>query len=173
MAPTSSPRLFSRFLNNCDNYDSYGNCYYNSAWDRWGRWVALVVIVFVVLLIAFAFSCTNARRRRRRGMAPRYGTGWLGGKMATGNNGNYYNNQQQPQYGAAAPPYSPPAQQNQQYTGNTFNSNEGYYGQQSGVELQQPQNAYQPQRESEPVYAAPQGPPPSGKGGYGQDGIIR
>lgn len=104
-------------------------------------------------------------------MAPRYGTGWLGGKPGNTNGPQYYNNGAQPGFQNPAPPYSPP-QQNQQYTGNTFNSNEGYYGQQSGVELQQPQSAYQPQRGGDPVYAAPQGPPP-GKGGYGNDGVIR
>jgi len=81
-----------------------------------------------------------------------------------GQNGQYYPNQ--PYNGAApAPPYSPPIEN--QATGNTFNSNDGYYGghgygQQSGIELQQPTNVYQPQRE---VYETPVGPPP-GKGGH-------
>lgn len=48
-------------------------------------------------------------------------------------------------------------------------SNQGYFGgQQSGIELQAPGNSYQPTRDGQPVYAAPEGPPP-GKG----DGIIR
>lgn len=102
-----------------------------------------------------------------------YGTGWVptpGYKPPT----NQQNN-----YGPAAPPYSPPiAGQN---TGNTFNSNDGYYGQQqyghnpyggqqSGVELQPPQNAYHGgnARGGDNVYEAPYGPPP-GKG----DGIVR
>jgi len=168
MAPASNLSLVARYY--CRSVDQFGNCYYGSTWDRWGRWVALVAIVFVVLLIAFAFSCTNARRRRRRGVAPVYGTGWLGGGKFNGQNAQQYNNGQ-PQYGQAAPPYSPPAQQYQN-TGHTYNSNEGYYGQQSGIEMQPPQNTYQPQRGGQNVYEAPQGPPP-GKGGYQNDGIIR
>lgn len=39
--------------------------------------------------------------------------------------------------------------------------NQGYFGgQQSGIELQAPGNSYQPNRGGEPVYAAPEGPPP-------------
>lgn len=100
-----------------------------------------------------------------------YGTGWMASKPPQGQyTGGYYQNQ--PYNGGAAPPYSPPME-NQQ-TGNTFNSNEGYYGnhhpygQQEGFELQPPSNAYQPQRGGDPVYDAPMGPPP-GKG----DHIIR
>ncbi|KFX86540.1 hypothetical protein V490_09037, partial [Pseudogymnoascus sp. VKM F-3557] len=116
--------------------------------------------------------CINSRRRRRRGLAPRYGTGWLAGKN-TGNQQHYQNNdyyqRQQSGYnygggGAApAPPYSPPQQQygggNADYDG----------GQQSGIELQQPQNSYNPQRGREQIYEPPSGPPPGKQG----DGIIR
>jgi len=100
-----------------------------------------------------------------------YGTGWVpygGYKYGQGQqNGQYYNNQPY-NGGAAAPPYAPPVET--QPTGNTFNSNEGYYGnhasgQQSGIELQPPTSAYQPQRGGDPVYDAPAGPPP-GKGDY-------
>ena len=109
-----------------------------------------------------------------------YGTGWMGGRP---NNPPY--GQQAPGYyahdpyaGGAAPPYSPPVKNN--VTGNTFTSNEGYYGQQTygagpayggqqtGIELQPPQSSYQPQRGGDNVYEPPTGPPP-GKG----DGIIR
>jgi hypothetical protein len=116
------------------------------------------------------YRCLNNRRRRRRGVAPLYGTGWMpapGSKPPQQN--TYYPNQ--PYNGGAAPPYSPPI--GNQPTGNTFNSNDGYYGQnhyghnpyggqQSGIELQTPQNAYQPyaQRGGENVYEAPMGPPP-------------
>ena len=110
------------------------------------------------------FRCLNSRRRRRRGAQPMYGTGW----MAPPKYGAPYHG------GPPAPPYSPPLE-NQQ-TRNTFNSNEGYYahqgngygGQQSGFELQQPQSAYQPQRGGDPVYDAPTGPPPGKK-----DSVIR
>jgi len=179
MAPTSLEAAFEGILGKryyCSSFDyDNGNCGYNSTWSNWGRWVALAVIVVAVVLVAFLFSCYNTRRRRRRGMAPMYGTGWMPytGKPAQGQynngNGNYYGNQ--PYNGGAAPPYSAPM--GNQQTGNTFNSNEGYYGnhgygQDNGVELQPPQSAYQPQRGGENVYDAPAGPPP-GKG----DHIIR
>lgn len=99
-----------------------------------------------------------------------YGTGWIPyGKPPVGHNQAYYNNN------GAAPP--PPYVGNQA-TGTTFNSNDGYYGRHNngyaqndynpGIELQQPQSSYMPQRGGDPVYDAPQGPPPK-KG----DGIIR
>lgn len=94
-----------------------------------------------------------------------YGTAWIpygngANKYATQNQ-NYYANQPY-NGGAPAPPYSPPFEN--QATGNTYNSNEGYYGygnnggyggQQSGIELQQPSSAYQPQRGGDPVYDGP------------------
>lgn len=69
-----------------------------------------------------------------------------------------------------------------QATGNTFNSDEGYYGRHNDVrpqnefELQQPSSSYQPHRglAGDDVYEAPNGPPP--KGGYtysSPDGIVR
>lgn len=108
-----------------------------------------------------------------------YGTGWMAGKTPDGHNGPSYNpgynqggynqggynngyNQDPP-----VPAYTPA---NHNYTGNTFNSNDGYYGQQqSGIELQHPQQTYAPPRGGDPVYAAPSGPPPKKHG----DGIIR
>jgi hypothetical protein len=109
----------------------------------------------------------------------------MAGKPLGGQQSGYYNSNQPYNGGQAynanpAPPYSPPME-NQQ-TGNTFNSNEGYYGQQNngyggyggqnnGIELQPPQSVYAPPRgvNGEPLYEAPQGPPPPGKA----DGIIR
>jgi len=170
MAPTLTEGLLrKRQYGYCD--PSLYDCGRYSTWDNWGRWVALAVIVIAFILLALAFSCFNNRRRRRRGVAPMYGTAWMpGSKYNYGNNGQngYYPNQ--PYHGGApAPPYEPPI--NNQNTGNTFNSNDGYYGhhgyggQQSGVELQQPSSVYQPQRGGDPVYDAPVGPPP-GKGDY-------
>lgn len=111
-------------------------------------------------------------------MAPMYGTGWVPAPGYKPQDPNYYPNQPY-NGGASAPPYSPPI--GNQATGNTFNSNDGYYGQQqyghnayggqqSGIELQPPQHSYQPQtnRGGEYVYEAPLGAPP-GKG----DGIVR
>lgn len=178
MAPTSmQDMLMDEVLNRIGKryvcsygYDVYGDCY--SRWNTWGRWVALAVVVVAFILLAFLFSRYNSRRRRRRGMAPMYGTGWMGGNWGHkppfgqqyGNNGGYYPNQ--PYNGGAAPPYEPPVPN--QATGTTFNSNDGYYGHNNAYELQPPQSSYQPQRGGDPVYDAPQGPPPT-KG----DGIIR
>lgn len=111
----------------------------------------------------------TARRRRGRGVAPYRGTGWLAPQHGPvqyysnnqteqtqqpyGNNAGYYagNN-------AAAPPYN-------QYGGG---QNADYYGgQQTGIELQQPGNTYQPQTGGANVYSPPAGPPP------GKRDIIR
>ncbi|KFY77125.1 hypothetical protein V499_03422 [Pseudogymnoascus sp. VKM F-103] len=173
MAPAISPALLDFVL---DKRQYYGYGYNNdSNWNRWGRWVALVVIVGFFLVLAFTCSCVNSRRRRRQGLAPRYGTGWLAGKQNGGQQhyqNNYYQGQQSGyNYGggaAPAPPYSPPQQQygqQQQYGGNT----DYYGGQQSGIELQQPQSSYNPQIGREQTYEPPTGPPPGKQG----DGIIR
>ena len=103
-------------------------------------------------------------------MTPYRGTGWLGGNTPPGHGPATYT-EPQPYYGnntytAPAPPYT--TQPNQTYYGN---GNQGYFGgQQSGIELQQPQSAYQPARGGDPVYAPPAGPPPGKKEG---DGVIR
>lgn len=137
------------------------------------------MIVFFILLFV-TWSCVKNRRRRRQGMQPMYGTGWI---PAGGGGGGPVNNQQ-PQYNQGGwfggfgghknhknnnqpppPQYTPgpggaPTQE-QQYTGQTFNSNEGYYGHhQNDVPLQQPAGSYYP-RGGDPVYAPPEGPPPA------------
>jgi len=165
----------------CDVYSCYSN------WDNWGRWVALAVIVVCILILTFLLSCLNTRRRRRRGMAPMYGTGWMPTQapwegrhyQQNQNSQGYYTNDPYNQ-GAIPPPYVQGGYKGvgggavgTQQTGNTFNSNEGYYGHhgnggQDGIELQQPSSSYQPQRGGDPVYDAPAGPPPN-KG----DGVIR
>lgn len=64
-------------------YDNFGNvidC--NNNWYSWGRWVALAAVIVGFILIFFIFSCITARRRRRRGMQPYYGTGWVGRKYS-------------------------------------------------------------------------------------------
>lgn len=108
-------------------------------------------------------SCLTARRRRKAGRQPFYGTGWA---ARPGNGANtaqpYYANGQN-NYAAPAPPYSPPNNNaNEGYYGG--GANQGYYnnGQQNGVELQSPQPTYGG------GYAPPPGPPPT-KG----DGIVR
>jgi hypothetical protein len=94
-------------------------------------------------------SCITARRRRKAGRTPFYGTGWA---ARPGNNGAqpYYNNNHN---GAPAPPYSA-ANNNNGYYAN--GANQGYYGQQNGVELQSPQPTYGGNNQ----YAPPPGPPP-------------
>ncbi|KAJ4396916.1 hypothetical protein N0V93_001138 [Gnomoniopsis smithogilvyi] len=147
--------------------NSYGNCV-SSGWANYGRWVlAAIVIVFFIALFVI-WSCISNRRRRRRGLQPMYGTGWVPGHA--------YNNQgQQPQYNQGGwfggfghknhnqpppPQYTPAPPQGQQYTGQTFDSNDGYYGHhQNDVPLQQPSGTYYP-RGGEPVYEPPAGPPP-------------
>ena len=110
-------------------------------------------------------------------MQPFRGTGWAAGQTPYGHGPAQYAGGPQPYYaGGQQPPppvYSAPVE-NQGY-GSAQNqyagANQGYFGgQQSGVELQQPNNTYQPSRGGEDVYAAPDGPPPTKKGG---DGIIR
>lgn len=149
----------------------YGNCV-SSGWVNYGRWVlaAIVIIVFIALFVIW--SCISNRRRRRRGMRPMYGTGWVPGNYAYNNN----NQGQQPQYNQGGwfggfghknhnqpppPQYTPAPPQGQQYTGQTFDSNDGYYGHhQNDVPLQQPTGTYYP-RGGEPVYEPPAGPPPA------------
>ncbi|MCJ1248800.1 hypothetical protein MMC30_006020 [Trapelia coarctata] len=167
-------------------YNSYNDCY--SPWDSYGRWVLLGCVIVGAFLLFLAFSCITARRRRAAGRNPYPMTAWAGRPPPYNHNqhpqqqnfGNQYGNQQYPQQGANAPPvYSPPGNKNYYAPNNgspapnTYpannGSNQGYFGgQQSGIELQAPGNSYQPTRDGQPVYAAPEGPPP-GK----HDGIIR
>ncbi|RYP34935.1 hypothetical protein DL767_004012 [Monosporascus sp. MG133] len=98
--------------------------------------------------------CINSRRRRKRGLRPMFGTGWMGGNAgnAQHNNAHAYNNYQHP-----PPAYGAP--QGPSYPMHSQHPNEGYYGQQEGV--QQPKNAYAPAGAND--YAPPPGPPPSGR----------
>ena len=107
-------------------------------------------------------------------MTPFRGTGWAGGRPPPGHGVAQYNNNALPpqQFNNntstyptdAAPPYTAPPNQG------FYGSNQGYFGgQQNGVELQPPQNVYQPQNGGGQVYAPPPGPPP----GKGADGIVK
>jgi len=134
----------SNGFNTCTNeFDD--NC--NDDWNSWGRWVFFGLFVVGFILVAVGFACLNSRRRRRNGLAPRYGTGWAAngfGRNRWGGGGDGY--------GQAAPPYNqnaPPVYAQQ--TGNTFNSNDGYYGQQNGIPLQEPQHSYQPNGNTAPA----------------------
>jgi hypothetical protein len=93
----------------------------NNAWYDWGRWVALALVIGGFILIFFLFSCISARRRRRRGAQPYYGTGWVG-RTPWGHGAATYN----PQYGR---------QQEQPYQGYQQG---GYYGQQNAPPAYQP-----------------------------------
>jgi hypothetical protein len=138
-------------------YRSGAYCYPNSSWYWWGRWVLAGVVIFVVILIIVILSCVSARRRRKRGLQPMYGTGWLGGKHNApyNNNQGYYNGGNQQNYAPPPPQYSAAQPQN---TGNTYDSNNGYYG----VNVQQPQNTYGNRGVgTDNVYEPPPGPPPS------------
>ena len=109
-------------------------------------------------------SCISARRRKRVGGRPMYGTGWAAAPFGHGP-ATYNPNFQSQQAAPAREDYnSPPTYQQQ---GGYYGENQGYFGgQQTGTELQQPQNTY---RGGDPVYEAPVGPPPKKE----RDGIIR
>ncbi|KAL1966897.1 hypothetical protein VTN77DRAFT_3641 [Rasamsonia byssochlamydoides] len=122
--------------------DEFGFTHCDTAWSTWGRWVAFAVIVALAFIIFFVFACLSARARRRRGLNPYFGTSWMAPSA--------YNQQD---YGNPPPQYSPGP--NQGY----YAPNQGYFGgQQTGIELQQPANAY---HAGDQVYPPPPGPPPS------------
>lgn len=79
--------------------------------------------------------CITARRRRRRGYQPYFGTSWAARPGQYGQQ-----NYNQPYYNNSNNPAPPPA----------YGASNDYYAQRNDVELQSPQPAYQP----------PKGPPP-------------
>jgi len=136
-------------------YGGYYEC--NSNWYYWGRWV-LAGIALVAFFVVLLSCCLIARRRRRRGTKPMYGTGWMAPPPKYGahqndyqlnSNAQGYNNQSWggANYGNAPPSYGQTQPHQPQYTGTTFNSNEGYYGnsQYPNAGVQSPPNAYQPE----------------------------
>jgi hypothetical protein len=92
-----------------------------------------------------------------------YGTGW----MAPGGTTHKYGDQSQAPYQPPGGGYNygpPPPQYSQEtpnnYTGNTYNSNNGYYGQNTNsIPLQSPPHVYTPGGPG--GYEPPPGPPPS------------
>ncbi|KAF2839479.1 hypothetical protein M501DRAFT_1002903 [Patellaria atrata CBS 101060] len=146
-------------------YDALGRLHCrDSAWDSWARWVVLVVLIVLFVILCLACSCLTARRRRKAGRNPYYGTGWMA-------RGTHYNSNQQPHYQQQQQGWEQPAPP---YSASPGHPHGGYYGQQngqqygqqsSGIELQAPQQAY---HGGDNVYNPPAGPPPN-KG----DGIIR
>jgi hypothetical protein len=83
-----------------------------------------------------------------------YGTQWMApGPQYGTNNPGAYNNQAPPAYGARGGDQNYPMQN--QYTGTTYNANDGYY---AGGSPQAPKNTYGTQDTG--VYSPPAGPPP-------------
>ncbi|KAL2263036.1 hypothetical protein VTK26DRAFT_8491 [Humicola hyalothermophila] len=126
--------------------DWYGICRKYSSWHWWGRWVFAGLCVLFILIV-FALLFRNSRRRRMQGRQPIYGTGWMAPPA-------YY--PPPPQYTPQDPAasYPPPP------GGHKYGQNDGYYyGNQEGIQLQQPPHTYQ--RDPEPEYAPPPGPPPN------------
>lgn len=134
-----------------DEYYRNGFCY--SSWNWYGRWILAAVVLAVILAIFFLWTCINSRRRRRQGLRPMYGTGWMAGQPGP----HQYNNPQA--YQAPPPAYGQQSYPMQnQYTGTAFNREDGYYGQSEGV--QQPKNTYDNGNPQGDIYAPPEGPPP-------------
>ncbi|KAJ4268197.1 hypothetical protein NW762_002259 [Fusarium torreyae] len=169
MAPVED--IFARDYYRCRYGYSYNGSYCTrNNWSYWGRWVLAGIVIFFFLL--FFMCCLISRRRRSRGAKPVYGTGWMAAKPWGGNNNNHqmynYGNQggynqgynqggyQNGGYGAPPPPPAYGQQQQPQYTGTTFNSNDGYYGQNQYAGVQAPQGTYQ----RDGTYSPPAGPPP-------------
>lgn len=94
------------------------------------------------------------------GRPPVYGTGWMPVAGKPNLPPNYYS-QDHP-----APPYTAP-QSGNMFNGNNHANNGFYGGQQTGIELQQPNHTYQPHAsaaEAAPDYSPPDGPPPARAG---------
>lgn len=153
MAPTTEKigQLFARYY--CSGY-GYNSNDCRSSWSWWGRWVFAGVAIFVVILALVLLGCRNSRRRRKNGLNPRYGTGWMAPAPK-------YSPQNNPGVYAPPPPqYTPAPGQNQGYNNNNNNNYQGYYGgQQEGI--QPPQGAYYPPGNTDNYYQAPPGPPPN------------
>lgn len=159
MAPTDSSSLLSaRYYYGNNGYYGHSNWYY------YGRWIFAGVVIVAVIFIFFLWACINSRRRRKRGLKPMYGTGWMANnQQGYQNNPHGYSNG----YQNAPPAYGAPQGQSypmqNQYTGNTFNANDGYYGQHEGI--QQPKDAHTTANGNTAAtgdYAPPPGPPPPG-----------
>jgi len=141
----------------CDSYYYYDDDCHRSAWESWGRWAfAAVVVVFFIILFVI-WGCINSRRRRRNGIHPLYGTGWMAPppKYPGGPNQHY----------PPPPAYNAPPQQ-PVYTGTSFNTANGYYGHHEGIQMspQPPANTYHRpangMRDGQDDFAPPAGPPP-------------
>ena len=99
-------------------------------------------------------SCITARRRRRAGRQPFYGTGWAARP------GNY---NAQPYYNNGGNYTQPPPQYSAQPQNSYYGQNQGYHNNGNDISLQPPQPTYA--RADQPEYVPPTGPPP-GKGNH-------
>ncbi|KAI1828048.1 chitin synthesis regulation, resistance to congo red-domain-containing protein [Xylaria intraflava] len=126
------------------------DCIRGDPWFWYGRWILLAVLLVFVFLLLFTYACLQSRRRRRQGMSPMYGTGWM-----APNNGQYYNPPQaynSEAYHQPPPAYGAPGQSYPM--DNRYQTADGQYNRQaSGVEP--PKNVYSGD------YAPPAGPPPN------------
>jgi len=118
----------------------YGYNCYNSAWYDWGRWVVLGAIILGAFLIFFLCACITARRRRRMGNQPYYGTGWTLGRTPPGHGAAQYNQSYYSQPSDAQPYYW----NNSNHPPPAYPQSESYYARGNDVELQSPQPAYAP-----------------------------
>lgn len=116
-----------------------------------------------ILMRFFLYRCISSRRRRRRGLRPFYGTGWMAPPKYPGPPG-----QGPDTYPPPPPAYGAP-HQTPAYTGTSFNTNNGYYGHHEGIQMtpQPPQNTYHPSSHqqangaNQEYFAPPPGPPPA------------
>lgn len=98
-----------------------------------------------------------ARRRRRRGTQPYYGTGWMAPPPKYSTHQDYQLNQQNAgSYSGNPPPAYGQTPHQPQYSGTTtYNPNDGYYGGPQYPDVQSPPNAYQPTNVYPPPPAVP------------------
>jgi len=140
-----------------DNCDGYGNnC--RTAWNNWGRWVALFAIIFTTFILFFVCALISARRRRRRGLVPIWGTAWVPGPNPPLTHHKHNQWQYDPHASTHQPidPNPPPV-----YTPPTG----GYYVPPPGsppgqYEMQSPYFSQQQNTGNREQYNPPPGPPP-------------
>lgn len=135
-----------------------GNCYHRDC--RRGSCVSLTVpslpsastdlLVLELLGCAdHASSWVSSRRRRRAGLRPYYGTGWIGGK--------YSNKEEAP---TAAPKYDPPPVYSPPTNQRDYADNDESYGTSHRMnEMQSPLQSFQPTEARDDAYSPPNGPP--------------
>jgi len=127
-------------------------CERNTRWHDWGRWVFLAFVIIGFFLLFAMCTVFSARRRRRTGTAPFFGTAWLAPKQSA-----------QPGY-CAGPPgpagyYPPPPPQGQ---------GEYYASPAPPYTANAPPTSAPPPPQENGYYAPPPGPPPAHAAAGGQ-----